>query len=655
METHVSVERLEPCVIRGFQQPGFLHGRVSEGVSSRLKSLVLLLAVMVGTLGLWRAGSGWKKRADALAPKSGMARPIEAETDLVPEDLRQGVKGQERVLVVGHRLRYTFDLDVRTHTEPSAGTRESLRTGWSGLLELTYLGAEGDQHLFSAHVVPTRMDVESRETAPPGDTSLQALQVMFERPVYVGQDVRGRVLAVHFDAAQDTAARRLVRRLLAATQFVAEDGARWSAEESDTRGDFESEYRAGGSANTYVKTKRRYLRTAAATTPRLQGHLAFTLLTDGHVKEAAGSDVVEWGGGTSGTPRRREETRVALINVGVDYQLSSLRPFHMARPVLHAARLTDSAAEVKPRSAQVRGETLKNLLRLMAARNAREATQERLATLFRHDSAEVNRASELLQHEKTDDGLSEPMLEALASAGTPEAQRALMSVLEAPRLRPGLRAQAVRAVGRMERPSLLLAETLSRALAETRDADVRDAAALSMGALSKALAVAEPGQSKRLVDELLRQCRSGTPGPQVCLAALARAGSPAGMPYVKAEMFHPDAAVRGAATEALRALPGAAADVLLDQMLLKDSSAHVRAHAAKAIAHRVVGAHLEALAMALRTERNVSVRMEVVRVLGSVKQVDAPAQALLRDAAEHDASSKVRELATVLLGEQGGD
>ncbi|AKQ70107.1 hypothetical protein A176_007019 [Myxococcus hansupus] len=603
-------------------------------MSSRLKSLVLLLAVLVGVIGLWRAGS-----PDARAPTPGMPRDTAASSPQ-PEDLRQGVKGSERVLTVGHRLRYTFDLDVRTSTQPVAGARTLIHTGWSGLFELTYLGVEGEQHLFAGLIVPTRVELAGGEP--------RALEVMFERPFYVAQDARGQVVAVHFDAAQDMTARRLVRRLLAATQFVAEDGARWSTEESDTRGDFESEYRAGGSANTYVKTKRRYLRAAPPVTPRLQGHLAFTLFTDGHVKEAAGSDVVEWGGGEEGAPRSREETRVALLNVGVDYQLSSLRPFHVARTVLQAERLTDSVAKLKPGPVPLRGETL---IRLMATRNAREATPERLAMLFRHDSTEVNRAAELLRQGKMEEALSERMVAALARAGTPDAQRALMSVLEAPSVRPGIRAQAVRAVGTMEHPSLLLADALSRALEEAPDANVRDATALSMGALSKGLALAEPGRSKALVDELLRYCRSGTPGPRVCLAALARAGSPTGMTYVRSAMLHPDATVRGASTDALRALPGAPADALLDQMMLKDSSAHVRANAVKALAHRVVGAHLEALATVLRTERNVSVRMEVVRVLGAVKHVDAPAQALLRDAAEHDASSKVRELAAALLGE----
>ncbi|WP_426756104.1 HEAT repeat domain-containing protein [Myxococcus sp. Y35] len=620
-------------------------------MSPRLKSLVLLLAVLVGAA-VWHAGT-WTRRPDVPPAATGETWvPEDGEALSLPEDLRQGVKGQERTLVVGHRLRYTFDLDVRTSTQHVDGTREQAHTGWSGLLELTYLGAEGEQHLFSGLVVPTRVDLEGGEPAPPRDDVLRALQAMFERPMYVAQESRGRVVAVHFDAAQDAMARRLVRRLLAATQFVAEDGTRWSTEESDTRGDFESEYRAGGSANTYVKTKRRYLRASSPVLPRLQGHLAFTLFTDGHVREAVGSDVVELGGADAKRPRVREETRVALINVGVDYQLSSLRPFQAARATLHPERLPASAA---PRASHeresVRGETLKDLLRRMATRKNRDAIHSRLAALFHQDAGEVNQAVELIRRGATDEVRSEQVLEALASAGTPEAQRALTSVLEATQVRPKTRAHAARAVGEMERPTLLLADALSRALEEEPDAAVRDAAALSMGALSKALELSEPGRSKALLEELLRSCRSGIPAPKVCLSALARAGSPLGMAYVKSALLHPDATVRGAATDALRAIPGASADVLLDHVMLNDPSAQVRTLAVKAVAHRVATAHLEALAQALRTERSERVRIEVVRLLGALQEVEAPARALLHDVAQYDTSGNVRALASALLGE----
>ncbi|NVI99423.1 HEAT repeat domain-containing protein [Myxococcus sp. AM009] len=527
-------------------------GRVFGGVSPRVKSLVLLLAVLTAAA-MWRAGQApWTPTP----PETPLAVSQLLDDDASPLESRPGVKGRERVLVVGHRLRYTFDLDLRTHTEHQTGARESLHTGWSGLLELTYLGAEGEQHLFSGRFVPTRMVVDAGEAPPPGDAALRALRGKFERPVYVGQDVRGRIVAVHFDAAQDAAARRLVRLLLASTQFVAEEGARWSTEEPDSRGDLEAVYRAGGSANTYVKTKRRYLRAGSAVLPRLQAHLDFTLFADGHVREATGSEVVELGGGGTELPRIREETRVALTNVGVDYRLSSLRPFEATRATLRSERLTELAG-----------------------------------------------------------------------------------------------VEGARANGHMERPSLLLGDELERVLDGARDAGVRNAAALSMGTLAKALEVPEPGRSQVLVEGLLRRCRMGTLEPEVCLDALARAGAPAGLAYVRSSLAHPEVAVRGAATEALRSIPGAAVDALLDQVMLDDPSSRVRALAVKAVSQRVAGAHLEALARVLRAERSERVRIEVVRLLGHLRTVEPPTVALLRDVAANDGSANVRALAASLLDE----
>ncbi|WP_237079040.1 HEAT repeat domain-containing protein [Myxococcus xanthus] len=620
-------------------------------MSPRLKSLVLLLAVLTAAA-LWRAGQETQTPASPETPPAVSQSLDDEALTPAPEETLPGVKGRERVLVVGHRLRYTFDLDLRTHTELSTGARESLHTGWSGLFELTYLGAEGEQHLFSGHLVPTRVAVESGQTL----AALQALRGMFERPVYVGQDVRGRVMAVHFDAAQDAAARRLVRLLLASTQFVAEDGPRWRTAEPDSRGDLEAVYRAGGSANTYVKTKRRYLRAGSAVLPRLQGHLDFTLFSDGRVKEVTGSEVVELGGGGTGLPRIREETRVALTHVGVDYLLSSLRPFEATRATLQSERLTDSAgmegASLEARDRQlVKGATLDDLLRALAKHEGLDTARLRLAALFRQNLAEVDRAVALIRQGSVNELRSEQMLEALASAGTPEAQRALVSVLEGERVRPKIRAHAARAVGRMERPSPLLGDALERVMDGTRDAGVRNAAALSMGALSKALEVAEPGRSQALVEGLVRRCRTGTLEPEVCLDALARAGAPVGLAYVKSALVHPEAAVRGAATEALGAIPGAAVDSLLDQVMLDDPSPRVRALAVKAVSQRIVGAHMEALARVLRAERSERVRIEVVRLLGQLQAVEAPAAALLRDVATNDESTNVRALAASLLGE----
>jgi hypothetical protein len=626
-----------------------------------VKSLLLVLALLAG-VGAWRAGGSRREALPPAQPGDGVHLPGSLRLGVPPaEEVRQGVKGRDRVLTPGQRHRYTFDLDTRTSegTEPG---RPALHTGWSGALDLTYLGAEGGQHLFLGQVVPTRVEVETGETSVLSDDARRGLQALFERPVYVAQDARGRVLAVHFDATQDAMARRLVRSLLAATQFVAESGSQWSTEETDTTGDFESEYRTGGSANTYVKTKRRYLRVAAPDPrgpdllPRLRGHLAFTLFEDGHVKEAAGSDVVERGGGGPGLPRVRAETRVALTSVGVDHQPLSLSDFQAVRATLWAERLAPrDGAEPGAASADrqlVGGAKPGELMRLLARETkpkAREEARARLAALFRLEPAEAERAAREVLAGQANPSLAEQVVEALGSAGTPEAQRALASVLEEARLRPETLTHAARVASRVERPTVALAEALGRTVDGARDASVRNTAALAVGAVLKGLEPLEPGRGHALLEAMLKRCHARRVEPVVCLGTLANAGSPRGLAYARSALLHPAATVRAAAAEALRAIPGAEVEALLDQVLLGDPSPRVRAQAATAMSQRVAGPHLRAVATALRSEQSESVRLELVRMLGGLKAVDEVALALLRDVADNDASEKVRRLASSLL------
>ncbi|QSQ28465.1 HEAT repeat domain-containing protein [Pyxidicoccus parkwayensis] len=621
-----------------------------------MKSLLLVCAILAAA-GLWRvwAGTGRERTTDTKAGPLPEPRPVEV--------VRQGVKGKQRLLTPGQRHRYTFALDTRT-TEDTEGGPHTAHTGWGGELALTYLGEEGGQHLFQGRFMPLRVEAEAGETPVLSEATRRGFQAMFEQPVYVAQDARGRVVAVHFDATQDVTARRFVRSLLASTQFVAEDGATWSTEESDTTGDFESEYRAGGSANSYTKTKRRYLRvgtsvpTAAASpraVPKLRGHLAFTLFEDGNVKEAAGSDVVET---VTGSLHVRAETRVALTSVGVDQQSLSLRDFQTVRASLRAERLTAREPTELPTPAEDRqlvGNAKPVALMKQLAREPRTGTRDtaraRLAALFRLEPSEANRAALQVRQGELSVALSEQVVEALGSAGTREAQRALVTVLEDARVRRETVEHAAKVATLMERPTAEFAEALILMADGARDEGLRNTAALAVGSVLKELEPMEPARSHELLERMLRRCHAQAVGRVVCLKMLTNAGTPGGLAYAKSSLLHPSPMVRGTATETLRMIPGAEVDALLDQVLLGDPSPRVRALAVAAISQRVAGPHLQTAALSLRAEASEQVRLELVRMLGGWKSVDEVVAALLRDVADNDASERVRRLAATVLAE----
>lgn len=640
-------------------------------MSPHLKSLVLLFALLA-LVALWsfESGRGWKPPAttQVISVSHPAPRSDEPLSTVVPKTVPPGKRGRQRVLKPGLEHRYAFDLDVRSAEHiPGAETGRNWRhLGWSGVLELTYLGEEGGQHFFLARVEPTRVE-------PLREEALSAFRARLERPVYVAQDARGRVLSVHFEEEVDAETRRFLRLLLATTQFVAEDGRSWSTEETDPTGDYESEYRAGGSANTYVKTKRRYLRTAlplwapmgprgpGVVVPRLRGHLDFMLDEDGLVREVTGSDVVEQGGRETGLPQTRAETRVALTRLETPRHTElSMRAFREARGRLRAEPLTGLEA---PRVGAVAVEwdrrlvgdaTLDVLLRVLETETReqeRSQARERLAALFRLLPAKAGLAARRVRQGAVKEGVVAQVLEALGSAGTLEAQRELARLMGESRLRVTTRALVALAMGRVAQPSAELTQALARAVGATKEGELKRAVGLALGSMVKGMERSEPGRALGVLDGLMGRCEAKRLDAETCLRALARAGSARGLEYARAALSHRSAEVRVAATEALGAMAGADVDVLLDRVLLEDPDARVRVQAAMMISRRVAGPHLHAVAQSLRMETEPQVRAEVVRMLGALLTVEHAAGELLRDVVARDDSEDVRRLASSLLAE----
>ncbi|WP_141325254.1 HEAT repeat domain-containing protein [Myxococcus sp. AB025B] len=576
-------------------------------MTPRLKGLLTLLAVLA-VAGLWSLESARDapRARPSLAPLQPAPR-FPPPPVLTPSVIPFGVKGVRRVLKTGLTHRYRFDLDTRTAEQlPGAEAGRTWRhSGWSGEVAVAYAGTEGGQHFFVARVKPTWVE----DAEPLVEGALRDFRADFEPPVYVTQDERGRVVAVHFDPSVGARARGFMRRLVAATQFVAEEGRAWTAEEEDTTGDFEAEYRAGGSAHTYVKTKRRYLRTAVPVwapsgprgpglvVPRPRGHWDFTLDAEGLVREVTGSDVVESGGGATGLPLVRMETRVAMTHLGSEQRAAgTLKDFHAARW-----------------------------------------------------NAEVLSAPETSRPFPADEGGVEPpsskLIQMLARA---LAKREPLS----PELTHALARDLTATAGRVERPSLELARALAQAVGMTTEPALKSAVGQAFGAVARGLERTEPARAAELLDGLLRRCEASRLDARECLHVLAHTGSSRGEGYARKSLANTSPEVRAAAARALGAMKGASVEALLDEVLLTDKDTAVREQAAAVISQRVLGPHLRTVAQCLRTEPEPRVRAELVRMLGQVLTVEPLAPELLRDVAARDDSEDLRRLASSLLEKQ---
>ncbi len=197
-------------------------------------------------------------------------------------------------------------------------------------------------------------------------------------------------------------------------------------------------------------------------------------------------------------------------------------------------------------------------------------------------------------------------LAALAGTGNPDAQAALLRLVDARAGDATFVRQGVAVMGFAKHPSPALVDGLRRLHDDGASAEVRDMALLAMGGAAARLRE-NPERAAAIVSELgTGLADAGDLNARAShLGALGNVGSPAAiaaiLPYAAAE----DPRVRAKAMTALRLAPTGAIDETLARALTSDPSAAVRRAAAWALARRpATEGGVAALRQALAAERD---------------------------------------------------
>src|SRR6185295_16852692 len=271
----------------------------------------------------------------------------------------------------------------------------------------------------------------------------------------------------------------------------------------------------------------------------------------------------------------------------------------------------------------------------------------RLAALLR---LEPDHARELAARVAgADDRATSVVLGALAAAGTAETQAALVELLGTTALPAADRAQVAVAMAMVEHPGAELTQALRDNLDAT-DRELRNAANLALGVTAARLAGDSAEDARSIVDELLCRLAQTSDPEQRCLVlrALGNTADPRALPALRGQLLDAWPRVRGAAVEALHAFSEPIVDALIVQVLASDPDASVRRAAVLASSLRPLAPLLGGLGQALGSDREVSVRLAIVHLLG--QHLDSPeAAALLDRAARRDATEDVRAEARRLL------
>jgi len=508
----------------------------------------------------------------------------------------------------------------------------------------------------------------------------------------------GRVVGLRFPSGSSLLAERVAQSLLAVAQVVLPGGAQatgrpWEADEEDAAGRCRVRYApaAGAPANAgeqpppeVVTLTRTRLACQPAPRERRPGLAAprqelapsgtLTLRFDvreGRLVSIDGEERRDTLVGGRKVATARTSVHLVLLRAEVisDAERLALRDRYaaLARGGVDAALSTDLSLEEARRNIDrsVLGDaTVEALLAELRQREKRgernDGLVRKLEALFRLEPEACRTCEAFLRERPSDAPAFQMAWSALALAGGPEAQEAMVRILRARQPDPGAFAPLLNAVAFVARPSPPLVAAVRDAALGSGAADpTAPSALLVLGALARNLGPDRPAEAREIVTALAGELSRTTSAArqQRLLLALGNASSADALPALRGFLGNPSSELRAAATNALRFVEGDEAEGLLVRALSSDPDTDVRLKAAAALGFREpTRAATDAMIAAIGKESAPGVRLELLRDLSQAARSFPDALAPVRKVADADPTPELRQAARgvlQLLGEPG--
>lgn len=526
-----------------------------------------------------------------------------------------------------------------------------------GELDLAVVGLTDELVELRARIREPEVDVAGAQADVPAE-QLAALTASVTEPFFATAGRDGQVRTVHLSPGTPSIASRIQRAVLADAQLVIPEDANesWDTVERDSSGRFRARYERRDDG-TLIKRKVEYLGVASlageSSAPvELDVTHAEALVTvderDRLVSVTTDEQLaVDAGGGvevsTAGS------TTLVLIRVGrADALINSLARARVVASPVDVVAPTGNHDDNAAHARLVAGADLDDLLGELAeipagaaGRRARSTVMMRLSALIHLDPEVAEAALAAARDEPAE--TAGTIVGAVASADTPPAQRALADLTGDPEASPQLRAHAAAQLGLSSAPT-------DDAIASMRDHLDGDDALADVAALAVANMARNTGDAET-ADEIIANllARLGRAEQRtrrvLYLQALGNAGNPAALPAIAAALDDAVPAIRAAAAEALRFIPGARAVTLLRDAMTADASQAVRERAIWASTYRDVAEMLPGLAAVITADASPELRGRAMKHLARHIAEYATIAELLAQVAAADPDPDLRSAA----------
>jgi hypothetical protein len=505
----------------------------------------------------------------------------------------------------------------------------------------------------------------------------------------------GRTSEFHLPKGQSQLAGNTYRAIASALQFARPraPASKYTSEEYDTTGQALTEYERGEAAGTWHKRKVSYLATLGIAgafeksrvpvVPEIVSSGSVRLAPSGRPENVTQSDDLSVRGAQApirskvtlelaGAP---EETVVPPaggweVRLAEATRVTPDQPIGDAAPIerLDAARIGSldfekvlaelERIEKKKAAEREANEDQKKKDLDPAAEEAEEERRQgqlqtdsqlffALAALFRTDARTISKA---LAKIRANSPAALVLIDGLSSAGSPEAQKALVALMDQKHLEPKLKTRAINALVQTPKPSEVSIRAL-RSLLESNPFDMR--AIYGLGTYSRSLRddgkTAQAGELGELLVERLRLARRSGELVTV-LRGIANSGYGGALssvtPYLKDKREN----VRSAAVRALQSMRDPRVDSLLAARLAEDESSLVRLAALKSIQLREPNQEiLDALITAATVPADSKVRFRAVDLMIRWLPERPVLHAALQQVANSDSEEQVRNRAKAAL------
>lgn len=614
----------------------------------------VLRGAAIAVVSLMAFGAFWWRHADK--PSSKRSAPTAADSSHWP---------------VGLQVQYDLEwssIAEAVAKDPTTGNdvREVLsKISLTADLQLTRVPEQLGQRVVSARLIEPAISAIGTGNKPLAEAELAA---ELRRPFLIHFQNSGQVARLQLPGHLGTTAFSVFKSVASLLQRVSgpQGATSWRAIEPDLTGKAEFSYTLDGRSLT--KKKLAYVELVQADDPnqRLQTQPSVAILSSQHVHQlgAAFDAPVQ-------SIDSEEATRVSLD--GAFAPMDSRTTFKLrasgapARTTLAEAEalkvgewVSASVDQLPPEEArdldrQKDSVAGRSLQALAAALNALEAVIPRnrraearifssLVSKLRIDPAALAEAASSIRADKD----QKLLLDALGSAGTPEAQALLFELLKERRFDHEQTRSSLINLSLTPQPTPATVSGLRELVGDPAHGNQ---ALLGLGSVAHSLAENDPDAAIPIVHELDANVgKAQTPNQQeMALQALGNSGSALALSTCEQYIVHAHLNVRLGAVACARLIPGPRADTVLATGLT-DVDDHVIQAAILACAQRDFSSILVAPLIAIvQTKESRTLRILATQVLGSWMLGHADLIAVVTSLAEHEKDAELRNYAASLI------